>query len=115
LKIYFIQIADFSEAERIGFRAAFIRFWSVRPTNMRTREQLEEAFKAIYRGCTQHFRVGVTRIKKISGVIPPEQAAAFEFRVLALLDAADSEQFQARAAAVIRDFSKTESWLRWWM
>ncbi|KAF8214508.1 hypothetical protein K438DRAFT_1563239 [Mycena galopus ATCC 62051] len=93
----FAGIADFSEAERTGFRAAFIRFWIVRPNNTRTRAQLEQAFEAIYRGCTQHFRAGVTRIKKISGVVPPEQAAAFEFRVLALLNAADSAQFQARA------------------
>ncbi|KAJ6481243.1 hypothetical protein C8R47DRAFT_1322273 [Mycena vitilis] len=111
----FVGIADFSEAERSGFRAAFIRFWTVRPGNTRTRDQLEEAFEAIYRGCTQHFRAGVTRVKKISGVVPPDQADAFEYRVLALLEAADSEQFQARAAAVIRDFPKTESWLRWWM
>ncbi|KAJ7719645.1 hypothetical protein B0H16DRAFT_1278560, partial [Mycena metata] len=67
------------------------------------------------RGCTQHFRAGVTRVKKISAVIPPGQADAFEFRVLALLTAADSEEFQARADAVIRDFPKTESWLGWWM
>ncbi|KAJ7440431.1 hypothetical protein FB451DRAFT_1191601 [Mycena latifolia] len=111
----FAGIADFSEAERIGFRAAFIRFWTVRPNNTRTREQLEEAFEAIYRGCTQHFRAGITRVKRISGVVPPDQAEAFEFRVLALLDAPNSEEFQARAAAVIRDFPKTESWLGWWM
>ncbi|KAJ7024054.1 hypothetical protein C8F04DRAFT_890996, partial [Mycena alexandri] len=111
----FAGIADFSEAERAGFCAAFIRFWTVRPNNTRTPTQLAEDFQAIYRGCTQHFRAGVTRVKKISGVIPPGQADAFEFRVLALLTAADSEQFQARAHAVIRDFPKTESWLGWWM
>ncbi|KAJ6523218.1 hypothetical protein DFH09DRAFT_1047292 [Mycena vulgaris] len=111
----FAGIADFSEAERAGFCAAFIRFWTVRPGNTRTQEELGEAFKAIYRGCAQHFRAGITRVKKISGVVPPDQAEAFQFRVLALLDAADSEEFQARAAAVIRDFPKTESWLRWWM
>ncbi|KAJ6478267.1 hypothetical protein C8R45DRAFT_1216466 [Mycena sanguinolenta] len=94
----FAGIADFSEAERTGFRAAFIRFWSVRPTTSPKAGRPDKA-----------------AIKKISGVVPPEQAAAFEYRVLALLDAADSEQFQARAAAVIRDFPKTESWLRWWM
>ncbi|KAJ7017996.1 hypothetical protein C8F04DRAFT_978179 [Mycena alexandri] len=111
----FAGIADFSEAERAGFCAAFIRFWTLRPNNTRTSAQLAADFEKIYRGCTQHFRAGVTRIKKISGVIPPGEADAFEFRVLALLSAADSEQFQARADAVIRDFLKTESWLGWWM
>jgi hypothetical protein len=57
----------------------------------------------------------VTRVKRISGVVPPDQAEAFEARMLALLTAEDSEQFHARAAAVVRDFPKTESYLGWWL
>ncbi|KAJ6473065.1 hypothetical protein C8R45DRAFT_1163444 [Mycena sanguinolenta] len=76
---------------------------------------LKKRLKPFTEGVLNTFARESPGAKKISGVVPPEQAAAFEYRVLALLDAADSEQFQARAAAVIRDFPKTESWLRWWM
>lgn len=83
LSYLYIQIADFSEAERSGFLAAFIRFWTLRPKDTRSREQLTTDFEAIYRGCTQHFRAGVTRIKKISGVI--EKRGVLESLDLVLL------------------------------
>lgn len=71
--------------------------------------------KDLLRGCLQHFRAGVTRIKKISGVVPPNHAVGFEARALGLLKASDKADFQRRAQVLLRDFPKTEPWLRWWM
>lgn len=108
-------MVDFSEAERVGFILAFVEFWSLRPGNERTTEQLNEAATSLLKGCLQHFRSGIARVKRISGVIPPDRADAFEARVLALLTAPDSNEFRARGAVVIRDFPQSKTWLQWWM
>lgn len=106
---------DFSEAERVGFKLAFVEFWQLRVDDQRSEAELQDASEKLLKGCVQHFRSGITRIKKINGVVPPGSADAFESRVIALLDAKDLVSFQSRAETVIRDFPKTESWLRWWM
>lgn len=87
----------------------------LRPDNSRSSDELDEAAKSLLKGCLQHFRSGVTRVKKISGAVPPSLADAFEARALALLKADDVEQFALRAKVILRDFPKTEAWLRWWM
>jgi len=106
---------DFSEAERLGFILGFIEFWLTRPDNTRTMDELKEAAEKLIRGCSEHFRAGVTRISKISAVIPPKLAEAFKYRALSLLDASDSLEFLSQAAAIVRDFPSTKSWLNWWM
>lgn len=106
---------DFSEAERVGFGLAFVQFWQLRPEDTRSNKELQEAAEKLLKGCAQHFRSGVTRIKKISSVILPGSADAFENRINALLEATDLTTFRSRAEVVVRDFPKTESWLRWWM
>ena len=63
-------MVDFSEAERVGFILAFVEFWSLRPGNEHTTEQLNEAATSLLKGCLQHFRSGIARVKRISGVIP---------------------------------------------
>jgi hypothetical protein len=110
-----LQVVDFSEAERVGHGLAFVEFWQLRPEDTRSVDELKVASEKLLKGCNQHFRAGVTRIKKISGVVPPGSGEAFENRVKALLDATDLASFLSRAEVVIRDFPKTESWLRWWM
>jgi hypothetical protein len=77
--------------------------------------ELEEASEKLLKGCGQHFQAGVTRISKIGGVVPHGSTDAFKNRVKALLDASDVATFMSCAEVVIRDFPKTETWLRWWM
>lgn len=110
-----LKVVDFSEAERTGFIMAYIEFWLLRTENNRSEGELRTAAEKLLKGCLQHFRAGVTRIKRISGVIPPASTEAFESRAMALLDASDSKDFHARAVALVRDFPKVDSWLAWWM
>ena len=81
----------------------------------RTVEELNEAAAGLLRGCQQHFRANVTRLKKIHGVVAVGQESAFESRTLALLDAPNHEGFLERAGVIIRDFPVAAPWLRWWM
>lgn len=91
-----------------------MEFWTAR-RDQRTTEELNEAAAGLLRGCQQHFRANVTRLKKIHGVVAVGQEQAFEARTLALLEAPDQEAFQDRASVVIRDFPMAGRWLRWWM
>ncbi|TFK35257.1 hypothetical protein BDQ12DRAFT_668748 [Crucibulum laeve] len=85
----FAGVVDFSEAERVGFCLAFVEFWLSQPDHNHTEKELQEASEKLLRGCVQHFQAGVTRIKKISGVVPPGLADAFEAQAIGLLTATD--------------------------
>ncbi|KAG1894497.1 uncharacterized protein F5891DRAFT_1062517 [Suillus fuscotomentosus] len=85
----FGNVVDFSEAERVGFTQAFIMFWTNREDS-RSQAELEDAAGALLKGCQQHYRSQVTRVKKINGVIDPAKADNFQSRALALLLVLDS-------------------------
>lgn len=108
------QIMDFSEAERNGFILAYIDFW-VHEGSTRSRDELRMAAKNLLKGCRQHFRTGVTRIKKIGGVIPIMQSILFQKKAYALLEQPDTQAFQKHAQELIRMFPKIKPWLSWWM
>ncbi|KAJ7825903.1 hypothetical protein B0H14DRAFT_2368617, partial [Mycena olivaceomarginata] len=65
------QVVDFSDTQRKAFIEAFIDFWMDRAGTARSPQQLEKAAISLLRGCEQHFRSQVTRVKKIGGVVAP--------------------------------------------
>ncbi|KAG2140158.1 hypothetical protein DEU56DRAFT_735326 [Suillus clintonianus] len=111
----FANVVDFSQAERAGFINAYVEFWMVREDNTRPAEELAEAARGLLKGCHPHFRAQVTRVKKISGVVPPALADVFEDRVLQLLQCQDLATFKSISSSLIRDYPKAEDWLNWWM
>ncbi|KAI9057625.1 hypothetical protein FKP32DRAFT_1583394, partial [Trametes sanguinea] len=64
----FANVVDFSEAERSGFIHAFIDFWHHEGTT-RTADDLRGSAQQLLKGCQQHFRAGVTRLKRTGGII----------------------------------------------
>ncbi|KAI0071012.1 hypothetical protein K474DRAFT_1569608, partial [Panus rudis PR-1116 ss-1] len=68
----FSNVMDFSEAERNGFISAFAEFWLTSRGNSRTEEQLSSAARSVIRGCRQHFRASVTRLKRNTSVVAPK-------------------------------------------
>ncbi|KAH6880960.1 hypothetical protein BKA70DRAFT_1411486 [Coprinopsis sp. MPI-PUGE-AT-0042] len=111
----FASVMDFSEAEHQGFIDAFREFWLQRPDNIRSRVKLEEDGKALVKGCLQHFREGVYRIKRSGGIIPLEDKSRWETRALALVTTKDAARFLELGNELLQDFPKVESWLRWWL
>lgn len=87
----------------------------MRTEDNRNVEELQAASQKILKGCNYHFEAGVTRVSKITGAVPQGSAESFKARVKGLIDATDVAMFQTRAKVIIRDFPKTETWLRWWM
>ncbi|KAF8176212.1 hypothetical protein K438DRAFT_1510990, partial [Mycena galopus ATCC 62051] len=67
----FKNVVDFSDAERLGFIEAFVQFWQRRKDDYRTEKELCQAASALLKGCQQHYRAQVNRVKKISAVVSP--------------------------------------------
>ncbi|KAJ7190032.1 hypothetical protein GGX14DRAFT_328543, partial [Mycena pura] len=111
----FANVVDFSEAERKGFILAFVDFWMERAPDERSVQELLDTAPKLLKGCAQHFRNQITRVKKISGVVDPSQTDIFENYAKRLLKCNNIEEFTADANEFIRAFPKAETWIRWWM
>ncbi|KAJ7703657.1 hypothetical protein B0H17DRAFT_872502, partial [Mycena rosella] len=69
----FANVVDFSTAERNGFILAYVDFWLQHASNARSIDELCDAAPKLLKGCEQHFRNQITRVKKISGVVDPSK------------------------------------------
>ncbi|KAJ7761346.1 hypothetical protein B0H16DRAFT_1211916, partial [Mycena metata] len=105
-----VNVVDFSLAERNGFILAFVDFWRQYAPDERTVNELLEAAPKLLKGCVQHFRAQITRLKKISGVIDVFANAAKK-----LLKCETVDEFTTHANAFIEAFARAETWIRWWM
>ncbi|KAJ7312270.1 hypothetical protein DFH08DRAFT_822304 [Mycena albidolilacea] len=109
------NVMDFSAAQRAGFILAYIDFWRFRDPSGRGIAALQARSEELLKGCAQHFRSQVTRVKKISGVVHPSQIDVFENYARQLLNCNTVEEFNSCASRFIIDFPKAEKWIRWWM
>ncbi|KAF7372007.1 hypothetical protein MVEN_00058900 [Mycena venus] len=110
----FANIMDFSAAQRGGFISAFIAFWQRWAPGQRDAAELREAAIKLLKGCAQHFRNQVTRIKKISGVVDPAQIDVFENYARELLECKDIQEFTTLAGKFKAAFPRAETWFSWW-
>ncbi|KAL7284985.1 hypothetical protein ACG7TL_000074 [Trametes sanguinea] len=110
----FANVVDFSEAERVGFIEAFVSFWREEGTT-RTADDLRGRAKTLLKGCQQHFRAGVTRIKRLGGVIPLGHASRFEKMAHGLLHLADLNEFRSMGQDILASYPEVAPWLEWWL
>ncbi|PPQ76027.1 hypothetical protein CVT24_006700 [Panaeolus cyanescens] len=112
---HFAGVMDFSQAEHAGFISAFVLFWTARSEDTRTRQELQIAAERLLKGCREHFRAQVSRVARITGVVPLSEKDGFVKRAMALLDAPTSALFLDHASNLVKDFPKIKSWIDWWM
>ncbi|KAJ3831325.1 hypothetical protein F5878DRAFT_520744, partial [Lentinula raphanica] len=98
-----------------GFIHTFTEFWTQDPNDERSEEELEDASTRLLRGCEEHFRASVTRIKKIHGVVPVGSEDQFEALALGLIKSKSHDDFYARVEVIQREFPLADSWLGWWL
>ncbi|KAG2046758.1 hypothetical protein BDR06DRAFT_977264 [Suillus hirtellus] len=95
-------------------------------SNGGTEAHYRHHFRALFETMTQEYErqnviltddlfANVTRIKKISGVVPPALTEVFADHVLQLLQCQDLATFKSISASLICDYPKAEGWLNWWM
>ncbi|KAJ7658638.1 hypothetical protein DFH06DRAFT_1407053, partial [Mycena polygramma] len=110
----FKNVVDFSDPQRLGFVDAFVLFWTRRKDDFRTERELRQAGSALLKGCQQHYRAQVNRVKKISAVVAPGLQDVFANEAMALIHAEDYDDFTQRSEQLIKKFPKAEGWARWW-
>ncbi|ESK87120.1 hypothetical protein Moror_11896 [Moniliophthora roreri MCA 2997] len=110
----FANTVDFSEAQRLGFIEAFVRFWKEDKGDRRNNEELRTAAAALLRGCAQHFRNQVTRVKRIVAIIPLDQQAKFKALSHDLLNVKTVQDFQTKAHKISTQFPHAKRWVEWW-
>jgi hypothetical protein len=106
-------VVDFSEAERIGFIQAFVRFWQ-RRNDSRTVNTLQEKAKKLLRGCQQHFRSSITRVARIAAIIPIEKQNEFSSLAKSLVKV-NFESFEKIVSEIKCNFPKLNPWIDWWL
>ncbi|EFP75210.1 uncharacterized protein PGTG_01803 [Puccinia graminis f. sp. tritici CRL 75-36-700-3] len=101
------QVVDFSLAQREGFISAYMKVFRVTD-----RQQALSKLK----GCHEHFRAQVTRVKRNRAVVPPEQEAQFQKLCLDLLILPEAGKpcHEQKIDELRRLFPKTKRWLDWW-
>jgi hypothetical protein len=111
-----MEVMDFSQAERNGFCRAFRALQREILSSTDTDEELEARADRILKGCEEHFLANVTRISRISSIIPPESKGEFAEMATALLaPTMTSKQFVEECSEIVKKFPGCEPWLQWWM
>lgn len=77
--------------------------------------------EGLLKGCQEHFRANVTRIKRIAAVISPNnpsdyerKGAEFEKLALGLISAGSLTAFQQQANTILRQYPPVKLWMSWW-
>lgn len=89
-------MVDFSQAERLGFIQAFIRFWSEMSSNAHSPTQLEKIASELILGCQQHFRESVNRVAPVVAARDSDRTKEFKRKVKELLGISDHTIFKVK-------------------
>ncbi|OAV94528.1 hypothetical protein PTTG_26983 [Puccinia triticina 1-1 BBBD Race 1] len=102
-----MSVVDFSKAQQKGFIAAYMDVFG--ETN------LNKAMQKL-KGCREHFRQLVTRVKRNRAVIMPDEQSLFESKCLELLqpDKPEGPTHDKKIDKMRRRFPKIKAWLDWW-
>ncbi|KAF5358855.1 hypothetical protein D9757_013954 [Collybiopsis confluens] len=87
----FAGVVDFSQAERNGFIEAFL-----------------------LKGCWQHFSSSITRVKRITAIVPVGSRSHFDRLAKSLKDATPTN-FERICKHIRSEFPKLGEWINWWL
>ncbi|KZT52878.1 hypothetical protein CALCODRAFT_440896 [Calocera cornea HHB12733] len=109
------NVLDHSTAQSNGFIQAFTQF-CIKHSLLEDHniETLKNQAESLMRGCGEHFRATVTRLKRDTALIPKEKISVFAQLVETLFEAEDLLGFQAACSRLLQEFPKIEGWLSWW-
>ncbi|POW19408.1 hypothetical protein PSHT_04672 [Puccinia striiformis] len=100
------SVVDFSAAQRKGFIAAYVEVFKT---------SAKEAGDQL-KGCKEHFRQSVTRIKRNRGVVTSDEVNLFTSMCEGLLlpTKVDGPTHEMRIDEIRRRFPKAKRWIDWW-
>ncbi|KAF7310175.1 hypothetical protein MIND_00391100 [Mycena indigotica] len=114
---FLANVVDFSQAQSKGFSGAYVdlrRSQGSKWTN-KTDSELAQIGGALLKGCLQHFSNQITRVAKISHVVPPGQQARFRELAQRMLRAKDLDQLHAFGNDLMTAFEHASPWAEWWL
>ncbi|KAF7288965.1 hypothetical protein MIND_01413100 [Mycena indigotica] len=114
---FLANVVDFSQAQSKGFSGAYVdlrRSQGSKWTN-KTDSELAQIGGALLKGCLQHFSNQITRVAKISHVVPPGQQARFRELAQRMLRAKDLDQLHAFGNDLMTAFEHATPWAEWWL
>ncbi|EGG03666.1 uncharacterized protein MELLADRAFT_90037 [Melampsora larici-populina 98AG31] len=99
------QVVDFSAAQKNGFIMAYM-------------EVFQETDRAValdkLKGCEEHFRAQVTRVKRNRNIIPADNEFEKAARGLMKPDKPGGLNCDEKIAQMRKNFPKAKRWLEWW-
>jgi|Laugresu1bdmlbdd_1035124.scaffolds.fasta_scaffold06602_1 hypothetical protein len=108
------SVMDFSKAQRRAFIEAYIRAKKKHTTNY-VEYELEEKANALVRGCEEHFRASITRIKRQHAVVPVHEKETFNKLAISLIYVNEEQEFNTIVAEILQRYPHCSNWLYWWL
>ncbi|EGF97064.1 uncharacterized protein MELLADRAFT_88447 [Melampsora larici-populina 98AG31] len=101
------QVVDFSAAQKNGFIMAYMKVF---------RENDRSVALDKIKGCHEHFRAQVTRVKRNCAIIPAGDEETFEHDASDLLKESKPGglTFDQKITRLRKAFPKAKKWLEWW-
>ncbi|POW20305.1 hypothetical protein PSHT_03689 [Puccinia striiformis] len=102
-----LQVVDFSKAQTEGFISAYIDVF-----RQGTREEVGRLLK----GCRQHYRNSITRVKRNRSLIYADEEEPFRAACMDLLEheQPDGKSHEQKVDYIRRRWPKVKKWLDWW-
>ncbi|EGG04909.1 uncharacterized protein MELLADRAFT_88323 [Melampsora larici-populina 98AG31] len=101
------QVVDFSMAQKSGFIMAYMDVF---------KEANRQVALSKLKGCHEHFRAQVTRIKRNRVIIPADDEATFQKAAFGLLklDEPGGLSFNKKISKLRKEYPKAKRWIGWW-
>lgn len=114
----FLHVADFSSAQALGFRDAYVEFVveKQRPDFAdlaAARTAATARADELIRGCQRHLEANIEKCAR-SHRITDANRESFIRRTKSLFAAGDRAELDRRRGALLRDFPDVRRWLDWW-
>ena len=126
-------VVDFSDAQRIGFQAAYAKFMTTTATGVQCQISkwvdetegnnfsflsYDEHYNiggSLLKGCRYHWKESVTKIAQNRNVISEDQQSEFH-HLISMLSTVDTiSEFNSTARLILTKYPNAKSWLEWWL
>ncbi|EFP92034.1 uncharacterized protein PGTG_17865 [Puccinia graminis f. sp. tritici CRL 75-36-700-3] len=101
------QVVDFSTAQAEGFVSAYLEVF---------RQGTQKEVRRMLKGCREHFRQSVTRIKRNRALMTADEEEPFQKACMDLLEhqEAGGKTHEEKVDFLRRCYPKFRNWLDWW-
>ena len=108
------KVVDFSMAQRNAFLEAYIEVRGGVTADIEEKDAIHAHAKTLIRGCKEHFRASITRLKRNHAIIPIHEIENFEHQCMSLLTIVDRKEWDILASSLPLMYPNASNWFQWW-